>query len=722
MNDKAKFATKVALSLTLAYLIPFALGWPQASTAATTVMLIASTGSQRESLEKGTLRVLGTIVGAVIGLLLVGMFAQDRLLYMLCVSLVASFIFYFKNAYIKDPTLFMLTGVMTLMMSNGGDAEGAFLYGVDRAHMTVFGVIIYTLVGTYLFPSKTEQNLRRMTHDVVSLQKQILERLSPPINTISHVTDSEQASEPSSDDNQPPTLNDLIEKLYASQTALETRFSTESKECSDVSAYLLEWQLTLHYTKQITNLLIATSSSNFLQGESQKFITNYDEFVADIQQLFEQCEHYLRASDEGLEYRWQERKVALDLDSLSNHPHLSKSSAITLGYVLNRLHTSISRLTETVSCIDSITKSVSFDEKPRKSAGAFLWWDAENFKTSIKVFVTYWVAAFIWIFFNPPGGYSFVIFSTIFVSLLSFLPVHPKLLGFLFTFGFIFAVPAYVFVLPTLELGIELALFLFAYTFIGFYLFKGPITIFFMIGLFILGIDNVMNYHFGILLTIMMLFYLVVLMLVFAHYFPFSSKAERLFLLVRQRLFTHVYHLVVKLQTLNHSPLTNLAIQLHLKTANVAAKKLTLWANKIDLNYFDKNDHLSLTTYTKQCRNLTDHLNTLIIAQTHLKNNPLITKLRNEYTDESLLTLIRTHNRDQRERVQTLEDVQCEYAKTEAILDVFFQQLDPKQYAQKDIAEFYIFLSLKRSVFESLIKAEEAAQNVDLDNLKMHRF
>ncbi len=71
MNDKIKFAIKVSLSLTLAYLIPFAMGWPQASTAATTVMLIASTGSRRESLAKGTLRVFGTLVGAVVGLLLV---------------------------------------------------------------------------------------------------------------------------------------------------------------------------------------------------------------------------------------------------------------------------------------------------------------------------------------------------------------------------------------------------------------------------------------------------------------------------------------------------------------------------------------------------------------------------------------------------------------------------------------------------------------------------
>ncbi len=42
--DKARFAVKTALSLTLAYMLPMALGWPQPQTAATTVMLIAATG------------------------------------------------------------------------------------------------------------------------------------------------------------------------------------------------------------------------------------------------------------------------------------------------------------------------------------------------------------------------------------------------------------------------------------------------------------------------------------------------------------------------------------------------------------------------------------------------------------------------------------------------------------------------------------------------------
>ena len=65
---RLRFAIKTALSLTLAYLIPIAMGWPQPQTAAITVMLIAATGNLSESLQKGVMRVLGTVAGAIIGL------------------------------------------------------------------------------------------------------------------------------------------------------------------------------------------------------------------------------------------------------------------------------------------------------------------------------------------------------------------------------------------------------------------------------------------------------------------------------------------------------------------------------------------------------------------------------------------------------------------------------------------------------------------------------
>lgn len=539
MNDKIKFAIKVSLSLTLAYLIPFAMGWPQASTAATTVMLIASTGSRRESLAKGTLRVFGTLVGAVVGLLLVGLFAQDRLLYMLSVSVVVSFIFYFRNAYQKDPTLLMLTGVMTLMMSNGGDAEGAFLYGVDRAYMTVFGVVVYTLVGTFLFPTKTEQNLRQLIEQLNQAQRALFTAILQNFEQKSagQVSLQEEGEENPEAGEPQPSVDSLIEQMFAAQNALEQRFATVSVECSDVSAYMKEWRLAVHLNKQVTQQLTVAAHSHFSHQQDRESISNFDQAVAEIDALFDTCQQVWDEKEPA--FRAQEFKVEYNQALLEDAAHLEKGPALMLGHLLGLMHQNLSRLAESISCIDSVTNNVSFDVPLPKPKGKFLWWDAENFKTAVKTFVTYWVAGLIWIYFNPPGGYSFVVFSTMFMSLLSFVPVHPMLLLVLFTFGFLFAVPSYVFILPQLDLGLELGLFIFIYTFIGFYLFNGPVTIFYMVGLFVLGLDNNMFYHFGILMTIMLLFYMVVFMIIFAHYFPFSSRPEHLFLTIKERYFRH---------------------------------------------------------------------------------------------------------------------------------------------------------------------------------------
>ncbi|MGR5094541.1 FUSC family protein [Vibrio maritimus] len=730
MNSKAQFATKVALSLTLAYLIPFAMGWPQASTAATTVMLIASTGSQRESFEKGTLRVLGTIVGAVVGLILVGAFAQDRFLYMFSVSIVVSFIFYFRNAYQSDPTLLMLTAVMTLMMSNGGDAEGAFLYGVDRAYMTVFGVVIYTLVGVYLFPSKAEQNLSALLQETLSVQQQTFAKISeslpgmikPETTATTDASSSDDEIEQESTEEVSPSLDELIEKLFIAQNTLEQRFSVVKKESSEIAAYLQEWRLVIHHSQKITQLLATASNARFNHNDTENYLSDFPDFIEQIDHLLQQSQQFLVSPESGETFRFNENKLKANEEKLSGSDHLTRASVLTLGYLLNRLYDNASKLTETISCIDSITKTVSFKEQLAPSQSAFLWWDAENFKTAIKVFVTYWIAGGLWIAFNPPGGYSFVIFSTIFMAVLSFMPLHPKALGFLFTFGFLFAIPAYVFILPQLELGIELALFLFIYTFVGFYLFKGPITIFFMLGMFVLGIDNTMTYHFGIILTIMTLFYLVVLMIVFSHYFPFSSKAEYLFLAVRQRLFFHLYRLLVTMQNLKPTWLTRITLALHLKTANVASKKLLLWASKVDVSYFNNNTQEQLVLYAKRCGVLMGHANNLVAAQTILKNNSLITKLRETHIDTVLPSLIEVHSKAKPDSGEYFEHAEQEYTKAEQTLEAFFESLDLDQVNKNDIAGFYLFLHLKRNLYESLKNVEEASQGIDLDNLKMHRF
>ncbi|HGY9569772.1 TPA: FUSC family protein [Vibrio harveyi] len=724
MNEKIKFATKVALSLTLAYLIPFAMGWPQASTAATTVMLIASTGSRRESLAKGTLRVLGTLVGAVIGLLLVGMFAQDRLLYMLSVSVVVSFIFYFRNAYQKDPTLLALTGVMVLMMSNGGDAEGAFMYGVDRAYMTIFGVVLYTLVGTFLWPTKTEQNLRQLIEQLNQAQQAlfnaILQSFEQKTALQQDVVTNEEATE--NDEAPSPTIDELLEKVFAAQNALEQRFATVSVECSDVSAYMKEWQLAVHFNKQITQELSVAAHSHFSHQQDRSCINNFDQATQEIQQLFKISQEMW--ANEGAAYRAQELNIEYNQAALADASHLVKGSALTLGHLLKLMHQSLSRLAESISCIDSVTNNVSFKQELPKQKSKFLWWDAENFKTAVKTFTTYWVAGLIWIYFNPPGGYSFVTFSTIFMSLLSFVPVHPFMLLILFTFGFLFAVPSYVFILPGLELGAELGLFIFIYTFIGFYLFKGPVTIFYMIGLFVLGLDNNMTYHFGILMTIMTLFYMVVFMIIFAHYFPFSSRPEHLFLTLKERYFRHVGDLFASYHQQSESSFKKLKRSLHLVTLNVSSKKLMVWGSKINHKLFDKTPPEAIGAFSKSCNALSNHVNILIAAEQKLLSNRLIKQLRSKPTD-SILPLMAgalASRQTTDELNSVFEQYSQDYQSFENKLEDFFSELDLSDYAYSEIAGFYILLNLKRNVFEAINQCKQTYEDIDWVNLRQKRF
>ncbi|MFZ3436230.1 FUSC family protein [Vibrio harveyi] len=724
MNEKIKFATKVALSLTLAYLIPFAMGWSQASTAATTVMLIASTGSRRESLAKGTLRVLGTLVGAVIGLLLVGMFAQDRLLYMLSVSVVVSFIFYFRNAYQKDPTLLALTGVMVLMMSNGGDAEGAFMYGVDRAYMTIFGVVLYTLVGTFLWPTKTEQNLRQLIEQLNQAQQAlfnaILQNFEQKTALQQDVVTNAEATE--NDEAPSPTIDELLEKVFAAQNALEQRFATVSVECSDVSAYMKEWQLAVHFNKQITQELSVAAHSHFSHQQDRSCINNFDQATQEIQQLFKISQEMW--ANEGAAYRAQELNIEYNQAALADASHLVKGSALTLGHLLKLMHQSLSRLAESISCIDSVTNNVSFKQELPKQKSKFLWWDAENFKTAVKTFTTYWVAGLIWIYFNPPGGYSFVTFSTIFMSLLSFVPVHPFMLLILFTFGFLFAVPSYVFILPGLELGAELGLFIFIYTFIGFYLFKGPVTIFYMIGLFVLGLDNNMTYHFGILMTIMTLFYMVVFMIIFAHYFPFSSRPEHLFLTLKERYFRHVGDLFASYHQQSESSFKKLKRSLHLVTLNVSSKKLMVWGSKINHKLFDKTPPEAIGAFSKSCKALSNHVNILIAAEQKLLSNRLIKQLRSKHTD-SILPLMAgalASHQTTDELNSVFEQYSQDYQSFENKLEEFFSELDLSDYAYSEIAGFYILLNLKRNVFEAINQCKQTYEDIDWVNLRQKRF
>jgi hypothetical protein len=397
--QKLKFAIKVSLSLMLAYIVPMAMGWEQPSTAATTVMLIAGAGGVSNSLSKGILRVIGTVIGAVIGLSLIALFPQERFLYLLSVSLVLSVITYLYYAFQGDSTAFMLSAV-TIMMTFIQGPEEAFLYGIERSYMTIFGILVYTFVGVFLWPVQEKKG----------------------------------------------TLNDAP----------------------------------------------------------------------------------------------------------------------------------VGRM--------------------------FIWLDPENIKAILQLFVIFWVSVAYWIYFNPPGGFLVVMLATLLGLLTTLSPLKPSILAVLFTLGFIFAVVSYVFILPNLVYGWQLALFIFMYTFIAFYVINQKLTIFFLLGMFVLDINNVMNYNFAVFLSTLLAFYMFLVILMLFHNFPFSARPEHLFSLMKERFVKHSNAIEKLHAKASLTWIEKNLLRYHKEHLRISIDKMHLWGSKIDTNYFHLNTKESILAFAKTCK------------------------------------------------------------------------------------------------------------------------
>jgi len=161
LNAKLKHAIAASLSVVLAFLFPLYFGISDTSSAAITVMVIAANDTLSSSLSKGVYRVLGTFLGAVIGMVLIALFPQERMVYLFILSVLVSLVLYVARAYRGDKTIFLLTAMTMMMMFDGGEVDDIFLTAINKTLMTIIGILIYTFVSVYIFPYSTTRNTQQ---------------------------------------------------------------------------------------------------------------------------------------------------------------------------------------------------------------------------------------------------------------------------------------------------------------------------------------------------------------------------------------------------------------------------------------------------------------------------------------------------------------------------------------------------------------------------------
>ncbi len=160
--------------MVIAYYISLSMGWSHTHWAglAVALCLLDTVG---DSLNKGLLRILGTVAAGFMALLLAALFPQDRWSYLLCATLYISLCTYMAGHTSRWYFWFIGGYVMALLALAGGPT-GASLFEtvVLRVQQTSMGVTVYTLVSVLLWPRWKAPALTQTFGNLAEIERGII--------------------------------------------------------------------------------------------------------------------------------------------------------------------------------------------------------------------------------------------------------------------------------------------------------------------------------------------------------------------------------------------------------------------------------------------------------------------------------------------------------------------------------------------------------------------
>jgi uncharacterized membrane protein YgaE (UPF0421/DUF939 family) len=704
LSDKLKFAIKASLAMAFAYLIPLSLGWSQPGTAAITVMLIAAMGSVGDSVNKGVLRVIGTVIGAVLGMSLIGLFPQDRVLYLIFTSIVVTILLYLARAYKGDITIFLLSAITLMGMFQNGEVANVFITGIDKTFMTIVGIAIYTFIGVFLWPVHVKDtSIENATTLSETQMKLYLQR-----------------------DGENEVRKPLQKELLAQEQLLNTSIIASDSSSDVMNFSRTQWHDIVGNYKNIDELLILLSyhDKTSFADEMSTYINNYQTLNSEILTLLE-----------ALPLAWKEQKevslpetfkVQYESGKIEELSQLDRASLTSTVSDMLKLRKQLCKLAEKLnSLISPMPTFFTLEDTVKPST--FLWFDMEDMKGSLITFIIFWASVLLWIFVNPPGGFTIVVLATGLSIITTFSPLKPSLLIIIFSLSFVFATAMYVMVLPNLHYGWELGLFVFGYAFIGFYFVNPKIAVFFLLGTATLGIGNEMNYNFDVFLITLFIFYAFLFILLFFYYIPFSTKPEHLFLIMKKRFFKLSQDLLQRNNNLELNKgtfLGRIAANYSTKHLMGTVKKMQLWASQLDDKYFDDIDKKRLLGFTKECETFTYLLQMMYQKDAQMSNNPLIRSFMEVHNKNRLADLMGEYaaGKEVKEVAATWRDETKIVTKIEEGLKTFLSDVKPGQYSEKEIIEFYENISLRRNVWLSFFSCQNMMETLDFKVLERSRF
>ena len=423
----------------------------------TVVVIALPTAGQ--SIQKGMLRLAGTVPGCVVALGVGGLAPQSR---WLALGLICAWMFFATYKMLSQPAtayLWNVAGFTALIIVSGGFESPADLFerAESRTVATIVGIIIYTLITTFLWPQSNAGAIRNAVRELLQTQRERLDALRK------RATDDEAAGR----------LRDLHLREVQQITAFDRALQAEGSESYEVREVRPELERLRRLSSAIMDCLDRLETSVSTGGALRACLPTVDDLLDEIDARLASMVERL---DNGPDLRATVKvSLLLDRDSLGQLPPLDRAAVVVARAQLARLD----ELTaDVVAQMQELTSRRS-ERKARAphasipSSGA-PGYDLDYLRGAFLVAATVAVGFLIWVFVNPPGHVGWILLPGVVAMMVAGTQqltakvfIRPTALALAL------GVAVYVFVLPKLSTFAELGAVLFVSMFVVNYFFTG---------------------------------------------------------------------------------------------------------------------------------------------------------------------------------------------------------------------------------------------------------
>ncbi len=527
LSTRSKEAIKTALAMTIAYGIALSMAWDRPYWAGLAVAVV-SLSSIGQSINKAAFRMFGTLVAMVVALTVIALFAQQRWAFILFLTAYAAFCTYMmsgsKRAYFWQVSCFV---AIIICLDGGTDPVNAFDTAILRAEQTGLGILVYSLIAIFLWPSSSRELFNAAATDLACSQNQFYQAC---LGLAKGQGDEQE-------------IQRLATQVVQARTHFDQFLDAAEIDSSEVWELRRPWR---QYQRQDKELLQALerwreSLAEVQVLDLQGLLPKLETFAAELDGRLTQIARML--GGDAPARAPQGMDLPVDEDALQSLSHFQRAALVVSRSHILQLEQLTRSLFETVCELKGFGTSRAPSSPPIMRTTLFLP-DPDRLASVVRFIA---IMGMVWLgliyITDLPGGVGLLAFAGSVGIIVANTPqLAVSVLFMPCAISVLFAAMVYIFIMPQLSSFLGLGLLIFAVTFAICYLFAAPrqapgkaigLSLFVSIA----SISNEQSYNFLVVANTAMMFPLLFLVFGLTANIPWSTRPERAFLRLLGRFF-----------------------------------------------------------------------------------------------------------------------------------------------------------------------------------------